>query len=107
MIEIEGRHYLDPEKKAVIHHLDHDKANDDPENLALMDNPHHMVYHRNYTLAEKTGDSDYRIRCLEVELYHMVRFEGTRENDQITPTDYAVNCEILDSSPELLTEVSV
>jgi len=68
MIEIEGRYYLDPAKKAVIHHLDHDKESDDPENLALTDNPHHMVYHRNYTLADKTGEVSYRIRCLEIEL---------------------------------------
>ena len=107
MIEINGKYYLDPEKKAVIHHLDHSKSNDDPENLALMDNPHHMSYHRNRTLAQKTGEFSYRIRSLEIEFDHMIRFEGTRENDQITSTDSAFDSEILDSFPEILTEAAV
>lgn len=74
MIEIDGKYYLDPEKGAIVHHLDHNKSNEDPENLALMDNPHHMSYHRNNTLAQKTGEVRYLIRCLEIELSHMVKF---------------------------------
>jgi len=87
LVEVDGRYYLDPEKKAVIHHLDHDKSNDDPENLAVTDNPHHMSYHRNYTLAEKTGDFRYSIRCLETDVGHMVKFVTSHEDQMRTHPD--------------------
>lgn len=32
-------------KGYVIHHLDHDKLNDDPTNLVLMQKHHHSAYH--------------------------------------------------------------
>jgi hypothetical protein len=32
-------------KGYVIHHLDHDKTNDDPSNLVLMQKYHHMAHH--------------------------------------------------------------
>jgi hypothetical protein len=32
-------------KGYVIHHLDHDKTNDDPSNLVIMQKYHHVAYH--------------------------------------------------------------
>jgi hypothetical protein len=77
MIEIGGRRYLDPSKATVVHHLDHSKWNADPENLALTDNRPHMIYHRNYTLARRTGDIKFFIRLWLAESGHMVKLADT------------------------------
>lgn len=39
-------------KGYVIHHLDHDKTNDDPTNLVLMQKYHHMAYHMKQKINE-------------------------------------------------------
>lgn len=41
-------------KGYVIHHLDHDKINNDPSNLVLMAKYHHMAYHAKNTHLDDT-----------------------------------------------------
>lgn len=37
--------FIDIPKGYVIHHLDHNKINDDPSNLVVMQKYHHIAYH--------------------------------------------------------------